>query len=493
MKMSRILIVDDDPLIRDVLSAIFSNAGNYQTESVADGTAGIEKVKENSYDIVFTDLAMPGISGIDFVKEAVRLRPALPVVVISGNSTLDAAVNAMREGAKDFITKPFTPATIKAVADRVLSEKRLLNGLNPGGYESSIGRLNAELFRKLQEITIFQSISSELDSLYENKEIYEKIVEMTSRLLRVRKVSFGIVEDGVLRMHRALGVPIRDIPLAGSLFERVVRTREHYLADSGEYNPHTGELLASPFFSIPFTINNEVFGIVSLSNKADGTEFTRDEVSLALTFAKKAAQRIENNALYEVFYTNLINTLKSLVISIEARDFYTKQHSERVTNYALQIADAMHLGPEEKDALRFGGYLHDIGKIGVRDTILLKPGRLTPEERKEINLHPVIGANIIKPLRFFPKERELIMHHHENFDGSGYPERLAGDKIPVTARILAVADAYDAMTSSRPYREAKGSDFAVEELKQCSNMQFDGQVVRAFIQTLAEGGEGSGI
>jgi HD-GYP domain-containing protein (c-di-GMP phosphodiesterase class II) len=114
----------------------------------------------------------------------------------------------------------------------------------------------------------------------------------------------------------------------------------------------------------------------------------------------------------------------------------------------------------------------------------MKPDRLTPEERTEINLHPVIGGNIIKPLRFFPKERELILHHHENFDGSGYPSGLAGTDIPVTARILAVADAYDAMTSSRPYRTARTHEVAVAELLRCSNTQFDGEVVRAFLQAL---------
>jgi HD-GYP domain-containing protein (c-di-GMP phosphodiesterase class II) len=122
----------------------------------------------------------------------------------------------------------------------------------------------------------------------------------------------------------------------------------------------------------------------------------------------------------------------------------------------------------------------------VRDTILMKPTRLTQEERAEINLHPVIGGNIIRPLRFFPKERELILHHHENFDGSGYPDGLAGEKIPFTARILAVADAYDAMTSSRPYRAAMTRQAAAAELLRCAGTQFDAEIVRAFVQTLGE-------
>jgi len=284
-------------------------------------------------------------------------------------------------------------------------------------------------------------------------------------------------------MKDAIGTIIRTINVANTFFERVIESRTYYIAMCGEINPHTEKQLTSPFFSIPFTIHNEVFGILNFSNKADGAGFTDDEIALALTFAKKAAQRIENNALYEVFYSNLINTLKSLVISIEARDPYTQRHSERVTRYALQIADIMHVPAEGKDAISFGGYLHDIGKIGVRDTTLLKPGKLTPEEFAEIKMHPVIGDNIIKPIRFFPKERELILHHHENFNGSGYPHGLAGHAIPLTARILAVADTYDAMTTSRPYRTALSHENAVAEILRCASTQFDAEVVRAFLQS----------
>jgi response regulator RpfG family c-di-GMP phosphodiesterase len=486
MHESRILIVDDDPLVRDVLSAIFSHSGSYQAELACNGNDGLKKIREADFDVVFTDITMPEINGIDFMKSAFKINPSLPVVVITGNATLENAINAMREGAKDFITKPFNVSTVTSVANRLIGERRLLKKIDEGGNRDSfIGRLNSELFKRLQEISVLQSVSAELDSLHSNKEIYGKVVELVSRLLMVREVSFGIIENGTLKIRTAVGVTARDIPLAGSLFEYVAATGRHYLSTFGEINPHTGGPLMTSFFAIPLTINNEVFGILSLANKADGTAFTDDEISLALTFAKKTAQRIENNALYEVFYNNLINTLKSLVNSIEARDSYTKKHSERVTNYALRIAKTMDLPAEDRDALGFGGYLHDIGKIGVRDTILLKPEKLTPDERSEINLHPVIGGNIIKPLQFFPKERELILHHHERFNGGGYPDGLSGADIPVTARILAVADAYDAMTSTRPYKGARTHEHAASELLRNADTQFDGKIVRAFLQGFA--------
>ncbi|MDA8324858.1 MAG: HD domain-containing protein, partial [Nitrospiraceae bacterium] len=155
------------------------------------------------------------------------------------------------------------------------------------------------------------------------------------------------------------------------------------------------------------------------------------------------------------------------------------------TGYALQIAAIMGLSEDEKNAIAFGGYLHDIGKIGVRDMVLLKQGVLTSEEVEEIRLHPVIGDNIISPMKFFPKEKSLIRHHHERFDGGGYPDGIGGDEIPLIVRILSIADTFDAMTSVRPYRSAKSHQAAVKELVRCSGTQFDGLIVNAFLQTPA--------
>lgn len=490
MNKGRILIVDDDQMVRDVISDVLKKAGGYLTEIAVDGIDGLKKIKENEYDMIFTDLSMPGLSGTDLLKEAKKIDPSLPIIVITAYSTIENAITAMKEGARDFITKPFHIEKITSTADRIIGEKRLLGSiLSRDNYHKSVELLNKELFRKLQEIAILQTISSELDLIYDNKKLYQRIVEMASTLLKVKEASFGIVEKGYLRLKGTIGVLKKDITIEHTIFEEVIRTGNYFIAKYGDINPHSGATLTYPFLSIPLAMNNEVFGILNLTNKADGTGFSEDEIYLAITFAKKAALRIENNALYEVLYTNLVNTLKSLVMSIEARDSYTKQHSERVTAYALEIAEEMNLSEDEKEAIRFGGYLHDIGKIGVRDFVLLKPGRLSEEEKAEIRLHPVIGGNIIKPIRFLPKERELVLYHHERFDGKGYPEGLEGDRIPRIARILAVADTYDAMTSSRPYRVAKTHEFAIGELKRCSNTQFDGEVVMAFLNTMTGRGK----
>ena len=181
-------------------------------------------------------------------------------------------------------------------------------------------------------------------------------------------------------------------------------------------------------------------------------------------------------------YEGLIH---SFVYAIDAKSPWTKGHSERVTRYAVSIAEELRLDDEEIDNLRIASLLHDIGKIGTYDVILDNPRKLTTTEIKLINLHPVKGEKILKPIKQLQHLLPIIRHHHERIDGKGYPDKLKGDNIPFLARILCIADSYDSMTSNRPYRPAKTKQYAISELTRCSNTQFDARAVRAFLSVLA--------
>ncbi|MCP4649248.1 MAG: response regulator [PVC group bacterium] len=180
----------------------------------------------------------------------------------------------------------------------------------------------------------------------------------------------------------------------------------------------------------------------------------------------------------------LFDTIKALALALDARDHYTHGHSQEVTDYAVAIAGDMDLALEDIERIRDAGMLHDIGKIGIRDEVLLKPGRLTEEEYTQIKKHPEIGRKILEPVRSLADKIPLIYHHHERFDGHGYPEGLAGDNIPLGARILSVADAYQAMTSDRPYRKALPQEVAISELNKGRDKQFDSRIVDIFIDVL---------
>ncbi len=201
---------------------------------------------------------------------------------------------------------------------------------------------------------------------------------------------------------------------------------------------------------------------------------------LPLMFARHSFQRyIDMQDVY-------LSTVAALATSIDAKDPYTKGHSERVNRYSIQMAKQLRLPEEQVDMLRYMSLMHDIGKIGIRDSVLNKPGRLTEEEFEEIKKHPEVGYKIVSEIKFLSKGAEIVRHHHERYDGRGYPMGLAGEDIPLGARVVAVADAFDAMTTERPYKSAMPQDAAVEELKRCSGTQFDAKVVDAFIRTLEE-------
>jgi uncharacterized membrane protein len=186
-------------------------------------------------------------------------------------------------------------------------------------------------------------------------------------------------------------------------------------------------------------------------------------------------------------------TIGALAEAVDKRDPFTSKHSQRVRSISVDIGRQMRVSAAELEALEWGGLLHDVGKIGVPDSILLKQGKLTREERITMNAHPVLGAQIIGPVDRLAPELPVIRHHHEWYNGSGYPDRLMGDEIPKLARILHVADAFEAMTADRPYRRALSMEQALAELRKFAGVQFDPEIVDAFVKTSwAEDVQGSG-
>ncbi len=179
-----------------------------------------------------------------------------------------------------------------------------------------------------------------------------------------------------------------------------------------------------------------------------------------------------------------LGLLRIMIQTLETKDPYTKDHSRRVAEYAIQIAQTMKLPEGTIEVINYAGLLHDIGKIRVSDTILTKPGKLTAGEWIEMKMHPTTGSMIVEQLKLFRAEEPLIRHHHERFDGAGYPDGLANSRIPLGARILALADTYDALTSARPYRQAMDKTEAIKIIKDNRDTQFDPELTEVFLKTI---------
>lgn len=243
----------------------------------------------------------------------------------------------------------------------------------------------------------------------------------------------------------------------------------------------------------PLVIKEEVIGTLTMANRRDGSSFSGEDLDLLSTIAAQASIAINNARLYEEQEITYLSTVQALVSTIEANDSYTRGHSERVTRYSMALARQLGLPPESIRRLEQAAILHDIGKIGIDSSLLHKAEELSAGDIDLLRQHPLIGVRILEPIRFLRDVRAIIEQHHERFDGRGYPHGLAGEDLLLEARILAVADAYDAMTSDRPYRKSISHEATVREIAANSGTQFDPHVVEAFLSLWESGqlrGEG---
>lgn len=235
---------------------------------------------------------------------------------------------------------------------------------------------------------------------------------------------------------------------------------------------------------LPLKPRDRFLGVIQVANKHGRITYSPEDLDLLRILGNQIAFVIQNADLFRNLQRAYIDTLAALTSAIDAKDSYTHGHSERVTELSLGLARTLGLAPPVMEDIRLAGMLHDIGKIGIPEAILNKPGRLTNEEFDVIKSHPTLGIRILRKVEFLGGIVPMIRHHHERFDGRGYPDGLAGEGIPLAARIIAVADTYDAMTSNRPYRQAMAIDDALEEIVRCKGTQFDPQVAEAFVDMI---------
>ncbi len=266
---------------------------------------------------------------------------------------------------------------------------------------------------------------------------------------------------------------------------------EALLVTPDNADPATREKLISTgtvaLMSVPMVIDGKVIGLLNLARNGDSRPFNEEDKTFLVTLTNQAAVSLNNQQLISNLRESYMSTVRALAEAIDAKDHYTQGHSTRVARYSVAIARELNLSAEDIEGIETASYLHDVGKIGISDQILMKPGKLTPHEMETVRSHPLIGAKILAPVKFPWEIVPIVMQHHERFSGGGYPNQLAYDDIHIGARVLIVADSYEAMTSERPYRAALSQSKAIEELRAGAGTQFDPMVVEAFVRVLERG------
>ncbi|MBI5487520.1 MAG: GAF domain-containing protein [Deltaproteobacteria bacterium] len=349
---------------------------------------------------------------------------------------------------------------------------------------------NARMFQKVEDAnTALRANIKEMERLNRELEQYARQIARANDALerQVRQL---------LALHRAGQTITSSLDLDTTLQHILAMTRDiidtssstiklldvetkelRVRASSGESKQ--GELMVD----VPLRVGDRTIGVFEL---AKGKAFGEEEHRMLETLASQASIAIENARLFDETQRTYYDTLRSLAGALEARDAYTQGHSERVAKLSMRIAEKLGLPEEDRKEIYSAALLHDIGKIGVRDEVLLKPGRLTPEEMAIIRGHPIFGDAILGPLKFLGKVTGMVKHHHERWDGKGYPDGLKGEDIPLASRIVAIADSFDALTSDRPYRDRKTLGETLRIVEEETGRQFDPQVVKALFGVLGE-------
>jgi len=310
-------------------------------------------------------------------------------------------------------------------------------------------------------------------------------------------------EEGVLRYMAAVGeepevlkaldgyeIPLsrtENILVRVALNGRPVVAEEASLYNLNPENVIIRNFKPDSFVLLPLTARGKIIGILAADrSKSDSAPSVPDEEFLN-GFANQVAMAIENARMYQGLREGFLSTIQALASAIEAKDPYTRGHSERVTQYSVRLAKLIGLSERQVEHIRNMCLIHDIGKIGIDRGLLNKKARLESYEFELIRQHPLIGEMIIKPLNLSPEEMTIVRHHHERFDGLGYPDRLKGEEIPIEVRVVSLCDAFDAMSADRPYRRALPQAEVLREIEKEAGRQFDPDLVAVFVNLIRRG------
>jgi len=513
----KILFVDDEESILDIAREYFS-VKQYDVVVARNGFEAMEILGKEEFDCCITDISMPGMDGVELAENIRIKNNTLPVVIMTAYPSIENTIKTLKNGVVDFLVKPINLSQMELCVERVLQQRELfienlLLRKEVKGKER-IEKLNKELRQKNSELIVLNKIMSDFVKISSTSDVFKHIVEMVMDISDADESSFYVINEAVKdpfrvvrvfsdraksKMEQLLSGAEKNggLPSLNSGMNENRNGYEKLIMDvAAEKLPllvaRNDKSLGLPeavrsLILVPLMIREKVFGVLVASIYEDRSVFTERDLYYLSFMTNKASYTIEHLALYENIYENLFSTLYAFVKAIEAKDPYTEQHSNRVTDIALMIAKEIGCTEEDLEVLNIAGRLHDIGKIGISDNILLKPSDLTEEESEKIKEHSDIGADIVGQLGLWSCEQKIIRHHHERADGKGFPNGLKKDEIPLLARILSVADAYDAMASDRSYRKKMDDALIVDIIKKESGAQFDPDVVRVFLHLHKQG------
>lgn len=471
-----VLVVDDEPGVIAVIQEMLEEEPYRLVSAYSVAEAG-SILRRQNVNIVLTDLYLGDGSGADIMDIARQIHPESLTVVMTGRPSIQNAISMMKEGAYDYLAKPFSLETLKITLRR--AEEKI--------------RLERENI-KLKEMMSFYRISEAMGSTLDLNGILAMILDSSMKEFEADLSSLYSVEGTKVKLEQKAGREAFDPSIDAQINEHcadvcreTIRTKSPMIFNDpdAEYSP--GEYGIKSSICQPLLARGEALGALIVVRSKNPHPFSQGQLTGLGLMAAKAAAAVESSRLYKNLKESYISTVQALANAIEARDRYTRGHTERVYRLSKILAEELGWTETELGDLKMGGILHDIGKIGVPDSILNKPGPLTGDEIEIMKSHPEKGARMIESIPFLSPALPYIKYHHERYDGSGYPYGLKGDEIPLPGRLLAVVDTIDAVTSDRPYRKGRSLQEAIEEIKKNSGKQFHPEIVKACVSAFRKG------
>jgi response regulator RpfG family c-di-GMP phosphodiesterase len=469
----RILVVDDEEVIRDILADFLAMEG-FEVRTAPNGEHALAELTRGHYDLVLSDLKMPKMGGIELLEAIAQHAPQVVTIIMTGFGTVETAIDAMKRGAYDYIMKPFKMEEVVHTVRRGLERKKL----------------SAENLRLKEALSLYK-VSEAIAASLSLEEVMRNVTDAALHEVDADAVvvllddNHGSFFERARMMHPHFASPVAETGLGELSYAAL---GEHFMSEKklrahGErglrYFTTAPELSLASMLVTQLTMSGRTIGYLAAMSFTAKKLFEEGQRKLLSIVSDRAAAAIENAKLYEDLKATFSQTIKGLASAIDKMDRYTAGHSSRVAAYAQVLAIKLGLPPDEVEIVRQSALMHDIGKIGCVMN-LNKPGILTDREYDIFKRHPSFGRDIIEPIEFLSPLIPGVHFHHERWDGQGYPLGLAKQEIPLIARIISVADAYDAMTSDRAYRRAMPHSVTMNEIHSCAASQFDPTVTAEF-------------